>query len=43
MQNTADLVKELSQREGVDRLNIKPYQGAKFTVHGPAIVLLVTD
>lgn len=42
-QSTADLVKELSQREGVDRLNIEPYQGAKFEVNGPAVVLLVTD
>ena len=42
-QNTADLVKELSQREGVDRLNIESYQRAKFEVNGPAIVLPVTD
>lgn len=41
--STADLVKELSQREGVERVDVEPYQYIPFAVNGPAVVLLVTD
>lgn len=37
-QSTADLVKELSQREGVDRVDAEPYCNTMLKVNGPAVV-----
>lgn len=42
-QSTADLVKELSQREGVERVDAEPYCNTMLKVNGPAVVLVVTD
>lgn len=40
---TAELVEELSQREGVERTIAEPYQDVQVKVNGPAIVLVVID
>lgn len=40
---TCDLVRELSQREGVERTIAEPYQDVQVKVNGPAIVLVVID
>ena len=40
---TAQLVAELSNREGVEATIVEPYQDAEVKVNGPAIVLVVID
>lgn len=40
---TAQLVAELSNREGVEATIAEPYQDAEVKVNGPAIVLVVID
>lgn len=40
---TAELVAELSHREGVEKTIAEPYQDVQVKVNGPAIVLVVTD
>lgn len=40
---TAQLVAELSDREGVEATIAEPYQDAEVKVNGPAIVLVVID
>lgn len=40
---TCDLVRELSQREGVERTIAEPHQDVQVKVNGPAIVLVVID
>ena len=40
---TAELVEELSKREGVERNDIEPYVDATVKVNGPAVVLVVID
>lgn len=40
---TCDLVRELSQREGVERTIAEPYQDVQVKGNGPAIVLVVID
>lgn len=40
---TADLITELSKREGVETTVVEPYQDAAVSVNGPALVLVVTD
>lgn len=40
---TAQLVAELSNREGVEATITEPYQDAEVKVNGPAIVLVVID
>lgn len=40
---TAELVGELSRREGVEKTIAEPYQDVQVKVNGPAIVLVVTD
>ena len=39
----AQLVAELSNREGVEATIAEPYQDAEVKVNGPAIVLVVID
>ncbi len=41
--STAELVEELSRREGVENTMAEPYQDVQIKVNGPAIVLIVTD
>ena len=40
---TAQLVAELSNRDGVEATIAEPYQDAEVKVHGPALVLVVID
>lgn len=40
---TAQLVAELSDREGVETTIAEPYQDTEVKVNGPAIVLVVID
>lgn len=40
---TAQLVAELSNREGIEATIAEPYQDAEVKVNGPAIVLVVID
>lgn len=40
---TAELVRELSRREGVEEKIAEPYQDMQIKVNGPAIVLVVID
>ena len=40
---TWQLVKELSEREGVQKTIAEPYQDVQVMVNGPAIVLTVAD
>lgn len=41
--STADLVDELSKRQGVEKTVAEPYQDVQIKVNGPAIVLVVID
>lgn len=48
--STADLVQELSKREGVEKFSAKPYQPFESTVgditykdDGPAIIFMIQD
>lgn len=41
--STANLVKELSNREGVERKIAEPYESVSVSVNGPAIILTVID
>lgn len=40
---TCELVKELERREGVEAWTAEPYTELRLPVHGPAVVLVVTD
>lgn len=40
---TCALVKELSGRAGVERIDIEPYSADEIKVEGPAIVFVVID
>ena len=40
---TANLVKELETREGVEVVIAEPYGNKTVTIEGPAVVLIVTD
>lgn len=40
---TCELVEELRKREGVEEVWAEPREQKKFSVDGPAIVLIVTD
>lgn len=40
---TCDLVKELSDREGVEVRTAEPYQKMMVKIEGPAVVLVVID
>lgn len=40
---TAEIVAELSIREGVQKTIAEPYQDVEIKVNGPAIVLVVID
>lgn len=40
---TCQLVEELTSREGVDSVTIEPYETAKPSIEGPAIILIVVD
>lgn len=40
---TRELVEELSNREGVERTDIKPYELRGTDVEGPAVVLIIMD
>lgn len=40
---TCELVKELKSREGVETHIAEPYTILDLPVHGPAVVLVVTD
>ena len=40
---TCELVKELERREGVEAWTAEPYTELSLPVHGPAVVLVVTD
>ena len=40
---TAELVEELSKRDGVVRNDVEPYVDATVKVNGPAVVLIVID
>ncbi|MGL4483552.1 MAG: BC1881 family protein [Anaerovoracaceae bacterium] len=41
--STKDIVEELSSRTGVEKIIISAYEGAKFNVEGPMIILKVVD
>lgn len=41
--STKELVEELSNREGVERTDIKPYELRGTDVEGPAVVLIIMD
>ena len=41
--STAELVRELKEREAVDSHTVEPHQQDSITVNGPAIVLVVSD
>ena len=41
--STANLVKELETREGVELIIAEPYDNKTITVEGPAVVLVVKD
>ena len=41
--STAELVKELKKRKGVETIIAEPYQDKEIKVNGPAIVLVVID
>ena len=40
---TNQLVEELVDRDGVEKIVLQPYQKSKFEAEGPAVVLMVTD
>lgn len=40
---TNQLVEELVDRDGVEKIVLPPYQKSKFEAEGPAVVLMVTD
>lgn len=40
---TCYLVDELKRREGVEVKTIEPHTDTQISVHGPAVVLVVTD
>lgn len=40
---TCELVKELSERDGVTKTIAEPYEDKTITVNGPAVVLVVED
>ena len=40
---TYQLVEELKSREGVDTINVEPYENKKIDVNGAVVVLVVTD
>lgn len=40
---TAELVKELSKREGVRKLVVYPYEEKTLTIEGPCILLIIED
>lgn len=40
---TKQLVQELVDRDGVEKVVLPPYEISKIKVEGPAIVLIVTD
>ena len=40
---TANLVQELSKREGVEKVTLEPYQDGGIEVNGPAVILVVVD
>lgn len=40
---TNQLVEELGDRDGVEKIFIPPYEISKIKAEGPAIVLVVTD
>ncbi|MDO4267424.1 MAG: BC1881 family protein [Eubacteriales bacterium] len=41
--STADLVRELREREGVSVKIAGPYETLKVSVRGPAMVFIITD
>lgn len=41
--STAELVKELSQREGVRKLIVYPYEKKSLNIEGPCIILIIED
>ena len=41
--STKDLVEELSNRAGVRRTDVEPYDYKDISVEGPAIILVVID
>lgn len=41
--STNDLVEELIQREGVDTIEVNPYEDKTISVNGPATILIVYD
>ena len=40
---TQELVDALSQREGVEKITVKPYEDKTVEVNGPAVILVITD
>mgnify|MGYP001264667890 FL=1 len=40
---TCDLVKELSRREGVEKIQIEPYKKVDIKAEGPIVILKVID